>query len=490
MLRSNRLSPISAQPLSAVGTRAMPKPAMPATKFSSYHLAAALRREPDPAAALRLFLSPPAATPSAPFRYSLRCYDLIISKLAAARLFPAMESILSRLHAAAAATSNLRPREQLLCRVISAYGRARLPAAARRAFAHPAFPEPRTARSLNALLHALLACRCPLRDLLSVCRDAALPPDACTYNILMRAAAEAGSLEHARLLFDEMLRRGIAPTVVTFGTVVAALCNADRLEEAFEVKEVMVRRFGVMPNGHVYTSLMKGLCRRGDVDAAVRLKEQMAGNAELVLDSGVYATLVRALFRVGRKGEVVGLLEEMKRRGILADTVVYNAMIAGFFEDEKNPDGAFAVLDDMQKSGCKADVLSYNTLVAGLCKLGRWRDASELVEDMPRRGCPPDVMTYRMLFDAMCAAGEFHEADQVLDEMVFKGFAPSKDGAKKFIQGIEKEGDAVLLESVLCRLANVRALESSGWEKAVGGVLNDPSKLRTEKHLLDPIRFA
>ena len=173
---------------------------MAGNKFSSYHLAAALRREPDPAAALRLFLNPPAS--ATPFRYSLRCYDLIISRLAAARLFPAMESILSRL----ASSSGPRPREQLLCRVVSAYGRARLPAAARRAFAHPAFPGPRTARALNALLHALLACRAPLRDLLAVCRDAGTPPDACTYNILMRAAAASGSLAHARHLFDEMLR--------------------------------------------------------------------------------------------------------------------------------------------------------------------------------------------------------------------------------------------------------------------------------------------
>ena len=103
---------------------------MAGKKFSSYHLAAALRREPDPAAALRLFLNPPtsAAPPSsAPFRYSLRCYDLIISKLAAARLFPAMESVLSRL---ASSSPGPRPRELLLCRVISAYGRACLPAAA------------------------------------------------------------------------------------------------------------------------------------------------------------------------------------------------------------------------------------------------------------------------------------------------------------------------------------------------------------------------
>ncbi|OEL34437.1 putative pentatricopeptide repeat-containing protein [Dichanthelium oligosanthes] len=465
----------------------MSQAAMAGKKFSSYHLAAALRREPDPAAALRLFLNPPISTTesSAPFRYSLRCYDLIISKLAAARLFPAMESILSHL---ASSSSGHRPREQLLCRVISAYGRARLPAAARRAFAHPAFPEPRTARALNTLLHALLACRGPLRDLLAVCRDARIPPDACTYNILMRAAAASGSLEHARHLFDEMLQRGIAPTVVTFGTVVAALCEAGQLEDAFEVKEVMVRRYDVSPNAYVYASLMKGLCEKGDVDAAVRLKEEMAGNAELVLDSAVYATLVRALFRVGRKGEVVGLLEEMKGKGTVADRVVYNAMIAGFCEDERDPSAAFAVLDDMQ-SVCKTDAVTYNTLVAGLCKLGRWWDAAELVEDMPRRGCPPDVVTYRMLFDGMCAAGEFLEADQVLNEMVFKGFAPSKDGVRKFVQGVEREGGAALLESVLCRLAKVNALESSGWEKAVSGVLNDPTKLRLEKQL-DSLRIA
>ncbi|KAE8780805.1 putative pentatricopeptide repeat-containing protein [Hordeum vulgare] len=455
---------------------------MAGTRFSSYHLAAALRRERDPSAALRLFLSPPGAAATR-FRYSLRCYDLIISKLAAARQFPAMESLLSSLRA-----SPLQPREPLLRCVVSAYGRARLPAAARRAFAHPAFPGPRTARALNALLHALAVCGAPLAELLSVCRDAAIPPDACTYNILMRAAS-GGSVDHARLLFDEMLQRRIAPTVVTFGTLVAAFCDCGRLEEAFDVKDAMAEQYNVRPNAHVYASLMKALCQRGDVDKAVRLKEEMAASADLGPDPAIYATLVRALFRGGRKGEVVGLLEEMKQRDVRADTVVHNAMIAGFCEDEGDLDAAFAVLDDMRNRGCKADAVSYNTLVAGLCKLGRWRDANELVEDMPRRGCPPDVVTYRMLFDGMCVAGAFHEADQVLDEMIFKGFAPSKDCVTKFIQGIEREGNAVLLESVLCRLAKVNALESTAWEKAVSSALNDPAELMIEKHL-DNLRFT
>ncbi|GJM94863.1 hypothetical protein PR202_ga11545 [Eleusine coracana subsp. coracana] len=250
----------------------------------------------------------------------------------------------------------------------------------------------------------------------------------------------------------------------------------------------MVRQFEVKPNAYVYTSLMKGLCEKGDVDAAVRLKEEITGDADIVLDSAVYATLVRALFWVGRKCEVVGLLEEMKRRGIVADTVVYNAMIAGFCEDGRDPCAAFAVLEDMKKSGCKVDVVSYNTLLAGLCKLGRWQDASELLEDMPRRGCSPDVVTYRILFDAMCADGAFQEADQVLDEMVFKGFAPSKDGARIFVQGIVRKGNSSL-ESMLYRLANVNALESSGWERAVISVLNDLAEPRIEKQL-DSLRIA
>ncbi|PUZ63562.1 hypothetical protein GQ55_3G077600 [Panicum hallii var. hallii] len=349
---------------------------MAGKKFSprSCHLAAALRQEPDPDAALRLFLNPPNTTPSSLFRRCLRCYDLIISKLAAARLFPAMESILSRLPPSDASYGP-GPRENLLCRVISAYGRARLPAAACRAFAHPAFPDPRTAHALNTLLHALLDCRSPLRDLLAVCRDAGIPANAGTYNILMRAAEASGSLEHTRRLFDEMLRLGIAPTVDTFGTIVAALCDAGQLEEAFEVKDAMVRRHDVSPNAHVYASLVNGLCQRGEVDAPVRLKDEMASKPELLQNSAVYGALVRALFRAGRKGEVDGLLEEMKGRGIVPhrDRVVYNAIIAGFCEDERDPSAAFAVLDDMQKCGCKPVAVTYNTLVAGLCKSGRGR---------------------------------------------------------------------------------------------------------------------
>ncbi|KAF8725565.1 hypothetical protein HU200_020099 [Digitaria exilis] len=415
-----------------------PKPsaaaiAMAGKKFSSCNLIAAIREETDPDAALRIFLNPPSARPSSQFRHCLRCYDLIISKLAAARLFPAVESILSRLPPSDA-SHGTGPRENLLCRVISAYGRARLPAAARRAFEHPAFPDPRTAHALNTLLNALLDCRSPLPDLLSVCRD---------------AGSSSGSLERTRQLFDEMLSLGIAPTADTFGTLVAALCDAGQLKEAFEVKDAMVTRYDVPPSARVYASLIKGLCQRGDVDAAVRLKDEMAGKAELMQNSAGYGALVRALFRAGRKGEAHGLLEELKGRGIVPhrDRVVYNAMIAGFCEDERDPNAAFAVLDDMEKCGCKPNTVTYDTLVMGLCKLGRWRDAIKLVEEMPSRGCRPDVVTYRMLFDGLCAAGEFHEANRVLGEMVAKGFAPSKDGARKFVEGIEKEGDPKLLES-------------------------------------------
>ena len=150
-----------------------------------------------------------------------------------------------------------------------------------------------------------------------------------------------------------MLERRIAPTVVTFGTLVAAFCDCGLLVESFDVKDAMAKQYYVRTNAHVYASLMKGLCQRGDVDKAVRLKEEMVEDADLGLDSAIYATLVRALFRGGRKGEVVGLLEEMKGRDIQADRVVHNAMVACFCEDEGDLGAPFAVLDDMHKSGLR-----------------------------------------------------------------------------------------------------------------------------------------
>nr|CAD1843222.1 unnamed protein product [Ananas comosus var. bracteatus] len=451
------------------------------TTISPFRLTSLLRLEKDPSLALTLFLNPnpnrnPAPPsrppPTKPFRYTARSYDLVVRKLGKARMFPEMESVLDRL----LADARVVPDEALFCGVIAFYGRARMATRARRAFDRiPSFRCRRTVRSLNSLLHALLQCGDlgAVRSLLVEFNAGEFAPDACTYNILIHAAAASGSIGNARDLFDEMRERGIKPSVVTFGTLITALCDNSMLHDAFRLKELMLESYNMKPNVYVYTTLIKALCKNTQMGLALKLKEEMLLDKELTLDSAVYSTLIRMLFRAGRKGEVVGILEEMKGKGIEPDTVTYNAMLAGFCEDEKDFEAAFEVLNEMERKKCRADVVSYNTIITGFCKQGRWREARELFEDMPRRECRPDVVTYRILFEGMCGAEEFMEAGRVLDEMVFRGYAPRAENVKTFVEGVVEKCDWVLVESSLWRLSKVNALDLSGWEKAICGVLKD-----------------
>ncbi|XP_072998749.1 small ribosomal subunit protein mL103 (rPPR7) [Typha latifolia] len=440
------------------------------TKISPFHLPSILRLEKNPLLALDLFRNPnpsPSTSRTPRFRYSARSYDLIITKLGKARMFPEMEEVLSQL----LLDTRVSPREPLFCHVISFYGRARLADRAHHTFDQiPSFRCPRTIKSFNSLLDAFLQCR-NLEAIRSLIRDVdagEFNPDACTCNILIRAFPDS-----ARFLFDEMRRRGIPPTVTTFGTLIAILCDKSKVHDAFRVKEMMLNSYNMEPNAHVYTTLIKALCNKNELDLALKLKEEMMSDKELGLDSAVYSTLIRAMFRAGRKGEVVDILEEMKKNGVKPDTVAYNAMIAGFCTDEKDFDAAFEVLNEMEKNGCKPDVVSYNIIIAGFCKEGRWREAYDLFDDMPRRECRRDVVSYRTLFEGLCNAREFKEAVLVFDEMLFKGYVPRAESLKKFLEGINGEGDGVSVESTLRRLVEVNALELSMWEKAVGDVLKD-----------------
>ncbi|WOL04563.1 pentatricopeptide repeat-containing protein [Canna indica] len=448
-----------------------------ASKLSPFRLSSLLRLETNPDLALQLFRNP-NQTPAKPFRRSARSYDLIVCKLGKARRFMEMEDVLNQM----SREYRFAPKEVLLCRVIYFYGCARMPTAARRTFYRiPSFRCPRTIRSFNSLLHATLGCG-DLEGVWSLCRDLddfGLAPDACTYNLLIRAQVLAGRLEGAWELFDEMQTKGITPSIVTFGTLVSSLCANSMLDDAFRLKETMLKQYNVKPHVYIYTSLIKGLCKIGKLDLALQLKEEMLLDKDLVMDSAVYSVLIRALFKASRKGEVVGILEEMKRIGIKPDVVTYNAMISGFCNDEKDFDAAFETLNEMVRQGCKPDVLTYNILIAGLCEAGRWKDASELFDDMPRRMCHQDVVSYRTLFKGLSDAGEFRKARMVLDEMLFKGYKPHPASTIKFFEGllnVEKDWNIICFS--LASMVKANAIGFDEWEKMVGNTVMESEKLK------------
>eukprot|EP01018_Ginkgo_biloba_P014951 Gb_08984 [translate_table: standard] len=458
-----------------VGSGNMP----PKKRMNAYKLWKALKFQKDPILALQMFNS-------AEIRHNSFTYDVIIHKLGRAKMFREMESVLEQLRK----ESGFKCREGLLGNVIKLYGQARMADSAIQTFQRmPLFGcTTPSLRSFNTLLNAMLpAKRYEMIECLYESMPRSLSPDACTYNILIKAACIGNRLDYAWDLFEEMRnsRGSLMPTVVTYGTLISAFCTHYKINQAFQLLGDMSRNgVSLHPNLFIYTSLIGGLCNEEKVDEALELKEKMVTQG-MIADAVTYTTLINGLCKVGRSKEVDKLLEEMCAKGCKPQTVTYNTIITSLCKQGKFQ-VAHNLLEEMMGSYCKPDVVTYNILITGLCREGKVEEATDLFEDMPRRGCPPDVVTFRTLLDGLCGVGRFCEAAMILDEMIFNGFAPHSSSASKLIHGLCEEGKMELAFKALQKMAKNCHIELSTWETLIPEVCSE-IELQKASELLNHI---
>ncbi|ESQ30084.1 hypothetical protein EUTSA_v10011454mg [Eutrema salsugineum] len=439
---------------------------------SSFRLASLLRREKDPSTAIKLFRNPdPVSTnPSRPFRYSLLCYDIIITKLGRSKMFDELDQVLLQLKS----DTRIVPTEILFCNVISYFGHGRLPSRALHVFDEmPQYRCKPTVKSVNSLLNALLKCGDfdKMKEILSKI-DKFGDPDACTYNILIHGCSLSGRFDDALMLFDEMVKRKVKPTSVTFGTLIHGFCKNSMVKEALKMKHDMLKVYGVSPTAHIYASLVKALCQIGELSLAFKLKDE-AYEGKINVDSAIFSTLISSLIKAARSDEVSGILEEMRAKGCKPDTVTYNVLINGFCV-ENDFESAYRVLDEMVEEGLKPDVISYNMILGALFRIQNWKEATYLFEDMPRRGCVPDILSYRIVFDGLSEALQFEEAEVILEEMLFKGYKPRRDRLERFLQRLCESGKLEILGKVIRSLHRGNVVDADVWSVIMSTVSKEP----------------
>ncbi|KAM0838567.1 hypothetical protein ACQ4PT_060895 [Festuca glaucescens] len=103
----------------------------------------------------------------------------------------------------------------------------------------------------------------------------ASPPNVLCYNTLVNALAEAGRLEEARVAFDEMLAAGVAPNASSLNILVKLHSwRSARFDLAY--KDILrMRDLGVEADVGTYSTLVTGLCRAGRVGEAWGVLEWM-----------------------------------------------------------------------------------------------------------------------------------------------------------------------------------------------------------------------
>ncbi|KAG6509178.1 hypothetical protein ZIOFF_034569 [Zingiber officinale] len=389
------------------------------------------------------------------------------------------------------------------------------------------FPEP-GARPLESdpfhynLLMKAFSCAGNLHEVLRLFRDmkeAKCDPDIFCYTTVLDALLAANRSEDAEKVFDEMIKSGVKldagpltvlvkyysfylkrfdsarqiiewmvqsgcdPDVVTYSTLIAGLCRAGMVEEAWNVMDQMLLG-NCAPNAHSYTPFLQAYCSQGKVEAAMRLMEAMR-SLGCPPDAVAYNILINGLCKHGYFDQVAHILESDVSYGWEPDAVTYNTYISGLCKAGM-ADAAFKQLEIMLEKklcptvvtlnivldnicressvwegnhllerslelGIYIDVVSYNTIMSRLCEIGKFSWVLKLFTDMLKKeqdllerslelGIYIDVVSYNTIMSRLCEIGKFSWVLKLFTDMLKKGIRPDTETFNIVIHCLCKAG--------------------------------------------------
>ncbi|CAN8310802.1 unnamed protein product [Cochlearia groenlandica] len=161
-------------------------------------------------------------------------------------------------------------------------------------------------------------------------------PDACTFNILIKAHCDAGHLDAAMKVFQEMVNMRLHPDSASYSVLIRTLClrnEFDRAEtlfnELFE-KEVLLGKNGCKPLAAAYNPMFEYLCANGKTKQADKVFRQLMKRG--VQDPPSYRTLITGHCRESKFKAAYELLVLMLRREFVPDLETYELLIDGLLK--------------------------------------------------------------------------------------------------------------------------------------------------------------
>lgn len=230
-------------------------------------------------------------------------------------------------------------------------------------------------------------------------------------NALLKTLVDAGSIEKAFALFDEMKADGFVPDVYSYSTIITGCAK-----------------------------------RQGAFITAKKYMAEMSSKG-LKPDAFIYASILHVCACFGLEDEAKDLFEEMKANGVEPSIFHYSPLL-NMYAEKKKPEEAEKVFQDFKKAGLPLNEVIVNSLIKAYSNSGQLEKASRLFAEMPSLHCPPGEVTYSLMMDSYCKAGQLEEAQLLFEGMKRKGISPGNHAYSILISAYSKLGRADMVESL------------------------------------------
>lgn len=116
------------------------------------------------------------------------------------------------------------------------------------------------------------------------------------------------------MVFDEITKRGLRPSVVNFKALINWYCRRGKPEEGLRLKKVMEESWRCTPDVYTYSASISRLCKQSKLDGARQLLEEMCERG-LVPNEHLFTSLIDAYCNYGRVDMAMKIYRMMLSKG-------------------------------------------------------------------------------------------------------------------------------------------------------------------------------
>ncbi|KAI5325454.1 hypothetical protein PRUPE_6G241600 [Prunus persica] len=243
-----------------------------------------------------------------------------------------------------------------------------------------------------------------------------VPANRITYNILLKGYCQQLQIDQAKELLREMADdAGIEPDVVSYNILIDGCILVDDSAGALGFFNEMRTR-GLAPTKISYTTLMKAFALSGQPKLANKVFDEMLNDPRVKADLVAWNMLVEAYCRMGLVEEAKKIIQRIKDNGFHPDVATYGSLANGIALARK-PGEALLLWNEVKercrvkKEGETSDPSDPPTLkpdeglldtLADICvRAAFFKKALEIVACMEENGIPPNKTKFTKIYVEM-----------------------------------------------------------------------------------------
>eukprot|EP00916_Digyalum_oweni_P002514 GHVL01004617.1.p1 GENE.GHVL01004617.1~~GHVL01004617.1.p1 ORF type:complete len:839 (+),score=78.88 GHVL01004617.1:104-2620(+) len=300
--------------------------------------------------------------------------------------------------------------------------------------------------------------------------DNQVEPDNLVFNNVLATCVNAGQLQVASDLINEVIEKKEMLDIITFNTLIKGYALQGKYKEAYATL-VRARDLGILPNDITYNSCMDAAIRASMVTEAWCLLDEME-NVGIEADKYTCSILIKGLHQNGVKKRheerenlmkrAMRLMAKLGKSSVKSlresaklHEVLFNSMLDACVA-LKDLGRLREVFQMMKDQGVQPTAVTYGTLIKAFGQAGDLSMCFKIWDEMKRRNISPTSVTFGCLMDACVNNGEMDRTMEVFEAMqqdnsivvntilyttLIKGFAKLKqvDKAMAIYENMRKE---------------------------------------------------